>query len=438
MKNVKKAMRLKSELDDYRPLSKEDELRVMQKFQLDWNYHSNHIEGNSLTYGETKALILFGITAEGKPLRDHFEIDGHNDAIKWVMDIVKQDRPLTENFIRELHKLILKEPYEVDAITPDGKYTTKKIEIGKYKSIPNHVKTKTGEIFRFASPEETPALMKDLLEWYRNETKKIDFNPIIVAVMFHYKFIRTHPFDDGNGRTVRILMNFVLMKYGFPPVIIKTEDKVNYFNALQQADIGRFEPFIEYIAENLVTSLEIMIKGAKGESIDDLDDIDKEIALLKQKLDTIEKPVTIIKSADVIKNVFDTSVMLLFDSFITKAKKFETFYVTNTFHFWVDTNYEKIASIQSLSRVKENIKNETYLIKGTFSYVDFRYDKSQKSAHDSSIEFHFDTTSYTVTDSKKQLQFVKLYKESLTDEEVLALVKTEVIEHKKQIEKRIQ
>ena len=175
MSNIEKALKLKTDLDSLRPLSKEDELKVMQKFRLDWNYHSNHLEGNSLTYGETKALILFGITAQGKPLKDHFEISGHDEAVKWILDIIKQDRPLTENFIRELHKLILKEPYEIDAITADGTPTKKRIEIGKYKSSPNHVKTKTGEIFRFANPEETPALMRDLIDWYREEIDKEDF-----------------------------------------------------------------------------------------------------------------------------------------------------------------------------------------------------------------------------------------------------------------------
>jgi len=86
----------------------EAEARIIQKFRLDWNYHSNNIEGNSLTCGETKALILFGITAQGKPLKDHFEITGHNDAINWVLDLVKSETELTEVFIRELHTLILR------------------------------------------------------------------------------------------------------------------------------------------------------------------------------------------------------------------------------------------------------------------------------------------------------------------------------------------
>ena len=96
---MNKATTLKKELDNLRPISKEDELRIMQKFKLDWNYHSNNLEGNSLTYGETKALILFGLTAQGKPFRDHLEVTGHNEAIDWIVEVVKQERPLTENFI---------------------------------------------------------------------------------------------------------------------------------------------------------------------------------------------------------------------------------------------------------------------------------------------------------------------------------------------------
>jgi Fic family protein len=284
MENTLKAVALKSELDALRPINKEQEDRIMQKFRLDWNYHSNHLEGNSLTYGETKALILFGITAQGKPLKDHFEITGHNQAINWVMDVVKGDYPLTESFIRELHTLLLKESYEVDAITPDGKPTKKRINVGSYKTSANHVQTKTGEIFYFATPEETPAKMHDLLVWYNQKIAEAQFNPILLASEFHYKFIRIHPFDDGNGRTARILMNFILMQYNYPPVIIKTEDKSNYFGVLQLADAGNIEAFIEYMAENLVHSLEIIIAGANGEDIEQLEDISNKIKALEQKI----------------------------------------------------------------------------------------------------------------------------------------------------------
>lgn len=274
---------LKVELEALRPLDAEREGRIMQKFRLDWNYHSNHLEGNSLTYGETKALILFGITAQGKPLKDHLEMTGHNEAIKWIEEVVKEERPLTESFIRQLHVLLLKEPYLVDAVTIDGKPSKKLIQVGQYKSSPNNVVTATGEIFYFATPEETPAMMTDLVDWYRAEKEKSELHPLQLAALFHYRFVRIHPFDDGNGRTARILMNFILLQHGLPPVIIKTEDKQNYFAALRQADVGLLEPFVEYIGENLERSLDLMVRGAKGEYIEEFEDLLKESSLIRQK-----------------------------------------------------------------------------------------------------------------------------------------------------------
>ncbi|MBC7899727.1 MAG: Fic family protein [Saprospiraceae bacterium] len=270
METLERAEQLKTELDSLRPLNPEAEARVMQKFRLDWNYHSNNIEGNSLTYGETKALILFGITAQGKPLKDHFEITGHNEAINWVMDLVKGDMELTEVFIRELHTLILKESSYKEALTPDGKPTRRKIEIGKYKTQPIHVITVPGETFYFATPEEVPAKMQELIEWFRREKVKPDVNPIILSALFHYKFIRIHPFDDGNGRVVRILMNFILMQFGYPPIIIRTEDKENYYRVLTLADSDQIEPFIEYIGKNLADSINRSIKALIGQGSDDI------------------------------------------------------------------------------------------------------------------------------------------------------------------------
>lgn len=438
MINIEKVLKFKTDLDSLRPLSKEDELRIMQKFRLDWNYHSNHLEGNSLTYGETKALILFGITAQGKPLKDHFEISGHDEAVKWILDIIKQDRPLTENFIRELHKLILKEPYEVDAITPDGTPTKKRIEIGQYKSSPNHVKTKTGEIFRFASPEETPALMRYLIDWYREEINKSDFNPVLVASKFHYKFIRIHPFDDGNGRTARILMNFILLQFGFPPVIIKTEDKMKYFSVLRQADVGILEPLIEYIAKNLVDSLEIMIKGAKGERIEDSDDIDKEISLLEQKLKSISQPIDISKDKESILNVFDNSIVPLTKTFIEKGERFEKFYIKNQFYIWVNNGSNTPGKEQALEVARESVNENTISIKPEFEYTAFNQKGFQESNYSSWIKFKFDYNKYQVFGSNNQLLFEKLYDEKLTEEEVIMIVNSEIKRHKIRIEKQIE
>lgn len=436
MKYIDKSIELKKELDSLRPLKKEDELRIMQKFRLDWNYHSNNLEGNSLTYGETKALILFGITAQGKPLKDHFEINGHDEALKWIEEIVQQDRPLTENFIRELHQLILKESYDVDAITPDGKPTKKKVNVGVYKKTPNHVKTNTGEIFRFATPEETPALMGDLINWYREKIKDDNTNPVLIASEFHYKYIRIHPFDDGNGRTARILMNFILMQFGYPPVIIKTNDKQNYFAALRQADAGILAPFIDYITINLIVSLDIMIRGAQGKDIEESDDFEKEIALLAQQMKSIAKPIDLAKNKEVILEIYDNTVSTLSEKFIKKAELFERFYMNSGFRVYVNNSSEKMTKKDAIEICKEYISIATDTIDLQFWYNSLNEIDFHNFNHISHIRFLFDYTKYQVKNSSDNI-IEKTYGEFLDDNEIDQLVNYEVKKHKEILETKI-
>lgn len=119
--------RLKEKLDALRPLPSEIVGQIEQKLRIESNYHSNAVEGNSLTLGETRSLILHGLTAHGKPMRDHLDIEGHDEAVKAMVDAVTRNESLNEVFIRNLHKVLLKEPYENDAITPDGQPVRRRI-----------------------------------------------------------------------------------------------------------------------------------------------------------------------------------------------------------------------------------------------------------------------------------------------------------------------
>ncbi len=407
---------LKTELDGLRPLNAEAEARIMQKFRLDWNYHSNSLEGNSLTYGETKALILFGITAQGKPLKDHFEITGHDEAIKWVEEIVKEERPLTENFIRELNLLILKEPGYKKAVTLDNQQTQKRIEPGKYKTLPNHVLTQTGEVFYFASPEETPAKMNDLIEWFRGKKSGSETNHVILAAEFHYKFICIHPFDDGNGRTARILMNFILMQYGYPPVIIKTEDKSNYLSVLQQADAGILEPFIEYIAQNLKRSLEIMVKGAKGESIEEPDDLDKELALLEQKLNSIGDKVEVTKSQQVLIGLFNNSIFSLIKEFIKTCEKFDNFYLNKRLYFRQNNSGFNASFEEPTPNLR--IENELSNIALDYNYETFNRYNFNEVGYSSNLQIQFKRTTYCIFIQTGLLISEKPYSQNLSSEDI--------------------
>jgi fido (protein-threonine AMPylation protein) len=217
----------------------------------------------------------------------------------------------------------LHEPYQKPAITAGGAPTTKKIEIGKYKTQPNHLRTATGETFYFATPEETPAKMHDLMAWLEEISKEKDTHPLLIAAWFHYKFIRIHPFDDGNGRLARMLMNLVLMKYGFPPAIIKTEKKQEYFTALRQADGGDETAFVAYTGEQLLHSWELYLKGAKGENIEEDDDIDKEIKLLKAQLKGEEAKEKIFMDSKYVHQIYHEQVKVLLTIVLNKLAQFD-------------------------------------------------------------------------------------------------------------------
>ena len=276
--------RLKRELDELRPLPPAIVAQVEQKLRLEANYHSNAIEGNRLTLGETRSLILHGLTARGKPMRDHLDIEGHDEAVKAIEEAIKHDQALNEVFIRNLHRILLKEPYEADAVTPDGRQVKRSISVGDYKTTPNHVRTSNGEIYYFTSPEQVKPAMSDLMDWYRAKEQESE-HPVIIAATFHYRFVRIHPFDDGNGRMARLLMNMILIKHGYTVAMIRRDDRDEYFGQLELADkTESLSRFIDYIASCCDYSLNLHLKAARGESMEDVDDIDREIALFKRSL----------------------------------------------------------------------------------------------------------------------------------------------------------
>jgi len=274
---------LTTQLKSLAPISTENLKKLNKKFRMEFNYNSNHMEGNTLTYGETELLLLFGDTKGSHQLREYEEMNAHDAAYQmieaWALDL---ERPLTEQNIKELNKTILIRPFWKEAITANGQETRREIKVGNYKEYPNSVRLSNGELFEYASPTDTPILMKELMDWYRTEVDKL--HPVTLAAMFHYKFVCIHPFDDGNGRIARLLMNYVLLRNGLPPVVIKSADKAAYLRALHFADIGDLEPFIEYIADQVIWSLDLSIKATKGEAIEEASDLQKEISLLNKRL----------------------------------------------------------------------------------------------------------------------------------------------------------
>ncbi len=436
---IEKVDTLKEELDSLRPISKKRLDKIMQKFRLDWNYHSNSIEGNKLTYGETKLLLLHGLTAKGKPLKDHLDIQGHNDALLFLESILSNpdQRPITQNFIRELHSLILKESYSVPVEDSAGNRMYKEIKIGEYKTFPNHVKTITGEIFYFAEPHEVPAKMADLLSWYQEKSDHAEFHPILLAAEFHYNFVRIHPFDDGNGRLARILMNLILMEKGYAPVIIKVEEKERYYEALRQADGGDIESFASYIGSELERTMEIMIRGAKGEDIEESTDLQKRILLLQRKLDS--KKTEKVQTKRNNENTFEVlqrSVFPLLREMIEKLSHFHPFFHESEAFISSDdgnTIWPKINLFENKSTdfLEKYIYNN-YLSKenASFSKMEisfywraFVYGGTKTPSTGTSIALTFSEYKYQVVwqknmGARKQISIEKLYHQAISDDEL--------------------
>ena len=285
---------LYNEWQSLQPLKPEDQSRLDRKFMLEFNYNSNHIEGNTLTYGQTELLLLFGKVVDEANMKDLEEMKAHNVCLKMMQtEAAEKDKPLTETFIRQLHRTMLREDYVCYRQLLDGTNTSYTVHAGVYKTRPNSVITVTGERFEYASPEETPALMADLVNWYNEAEAKAELSPIELASVFHYRYIRIHPFEDGNGRIARLMVNYILARHNYPMIVVKSKDKKSYLTALNRcdvnvglvpadgahADLEQLSAFVDYMSGCLETAFEVCIKAAKGESIEDADDWKKNLKL---------------------------------------------------------------------------------------------------------------------------------------------------------------
>ena len=220
------------------PLTENDQQKLSRRFTIDFNYNSNHIEGNTLTYGQTELLLLFGKVVGEANFRDCEDMKASNVGLQMMLaESSDRQLPLTQNFIRMLHRTLLREDYTVYRMLPGGVQTSYVIHAGQYKTRPNSVITRYGDRFEYASPEETPALMTDLVDWYNAAEKEGKYSPVELAALFHYRYIRIHPFEDGNGRIARLMVNYILSRHGYPMIVVRSRNKSDYLEALHAADL---------------------------------------------------------------------------------------------------------------------------------------------------------------------------------------------------------
>lgn len=247
---LKQLDKLKGWLDSFRPLPP-DVLRELKRvYDVRFTFHSNAIEGNTLTQSETELVLEKGITVGGKSLAEHLEAIGHRDAIDYIEELARTDRRIGEREIRDLHILVLRGVDQVTGRNDAGRYRTLDVRAADTEHVyPPHYRL--------------PELMEEFCDWLNEEDETERMHPVVFAAEVHYRFVAIHPFRDGNGRAARLLMNLMLLRAGYPIAVITNDRRQAYMDALIHADNHNDTgPLIALVAEasrdSLIETLRIL------------------------------------------------------------------------------------------------------------------------------------------------------------------------------------
>jgi Fic family protein len=233
----------KRELDKLRPLPPAIVNKLHDQFIIEWTYNSNAIEGNTLSLRETELVLTRGLTIGNKSLKEHFEAINHKEGIELLEAFIKKKENLSAGFIQLIHKIILKNIDDSQA----GIFRKTNVRILGAVHIP-------------PDASKIKRLMDEFLGWYH--ANEFTLAPPELAAWVQYKFVCIHPFVDGNGRTARLLMNFVLLRNGYPPAVILDLDRKKYYRVLRQADLDRPTEYLNFIGRSIERSLAIYLNSA--------------------------------------------------------------------------------------------------------------------------------------------------------------------------------
>ena len=239
MNQLQRCDELKKKLDALRPFPAETLKSLREYYRVGLTYSSNALEGNSLTESETKVVIEDGLTVQGKPLHDIYEALGHAEAYDHLQ-FMAADKRLEVADILKLHELFYRR------IDPS--------QAGKFRTVPVFI---SGSHYPLPLPEQIPVLMDKFLMWYQqNET---ELHPLELAALVHQKFVFIHPFVDGNGRVARLLMNLILLRFGYPITIIPPILRLEYIAALEKAHRST-DDFIQFIIARETETLRELLR----------------------------------------------------------------------------------------------------------------------------------------------------------------------------------
>jgi Fic family protein len=239
----------KQDLQASRPLPNIALNKIRESLSIEWTYNSNSIEGNTLSLRETQMVLQEGITIKGKSLREHFETHNHDKAIDYLFSIINDDYVLRSIDVLSLHGLVLRSIEDDFA----GRLRNGGVRISGANFVPPNA-------------NKVSDLLDELIDFVN--TNPLELNNIELAAIFHHKLVWIHPFFDGNGRTVRLAMNLLLMRCGFPPAIILKNDRKKYYEALNQANNGNYQKLMLLMCQALERSLNIYLNAMPDSETD--------------------------------------------------------------------------------------------------------------------------------------------------------------------------
>ena len=249
--DYKKLTEKKKKLDKHRPLDTALVKNLEEWFRIELTYTSNAIEGNTLSRAETALVVEKGLTIGGKSITEHLEATNHAAALDFVKEQIKRKpSDLRERDILKIHEIIL------DRIDKEN--------AGIYRRVPVRI---SGSAVVLPNPRKVQTLMDEFFSWIENEKK---MHAVELAAEAHYRFVTIHPFIDGNGRTARLLMNMILMMRGYPPAIIRKNDRLAYIKSLEKPQLVNGDgdsknDYFKLIAAAVDRSLNIYLRAIDGE-----------------------------------------------------------------------------------------------------------------------------------------------------------------------------
>jgi Fic family protein len=421
-------------------LNKEQLNKINHKFRLEWNFNSNSMEGNTLTIEETRSVMVGNLDVHQKPIKDVLEMKGHDEVISDILKIGKGELRLSEKRIKEIHSGIM---HEED---PE-----RKKKIGNWKPENNEIFNHKGEKYTFVDWELVPDRMHELL----NKTnaaidaislgKKNAPHPIDVALQFHLEYLEIHPFYDGNGRTARILTNLILIALGYTPFWITKTERSIYYNFISdiQSYGGDREAFYQYVSGLIERSEQLVLDVIEGKDIEEEDDVEKELELLKRQLKGTDDNV-VPKSNGVIKELYTNSYRKLFVQLIEKTKKFDEMFVEKKFQSSAEGNQSWNKGIEYFDEFFENLyEKKSNSVGNSFgeepkpkkiddlrlsiSYNGFKHDGLNTFGSYTNIWVLFQPFYYIINDTNSYNDnggylLKKLYSEPITEEEIKIMV----------------